>query len=120
MDSPGRLTELERRCADLEALNAQLARDLAAGAHNGSRPRGPAPAALHVSTLDRRLDEALSELTATRGELAAVRAELAAAHAELAAAHAHAETGWGRHEELRGRRAVRWALRLARLLRRNA
>lgn len=111
MDSAARVTELERRCAGLEALNAQLARDLATAAEGGERSRGPAAAAFRVSVLDRRLDEALTELTTAR-------AELAAAFTELAAAHANAEAGWGRYEELRRRRAVRWGLRLARILRR--
>lgn len=105
MDSAARVTELERRCAGLEALNAQLARDLATAADGGARSRGPAAAALRVSVLDRRLDEALAELTAAR--------------AELAATNANADAGWARYEELRRRRAVRWALRLAGLLRRS-
>ena len=104
MDGSAGVTGLEQRCRELEALNAQLARDLARADPDGdgARPRGPAAAAMHVSVLERRLEEAL--------------AELAAARAELAAARADAEAGWGRFHELRGRRAVRWALRLARAL----
>ena len=104
MDRTSGMTGLERRCLELEALNAQLARDLARAASDGdvTRPRGAAAAALHVSALERRLEAALAELAAVRAELAGARADAA--------------DGWGRFHELRGRRAVRWTLRLARLL----
>ena len=107
MDGPAGMTGLERRCLELEALNAQLARDLArASDGNAARPRGTAAAALHVSALERRLETALAELAEARADLAAARAEAA--------------DGWGRFHALRNRRAVRWALRLARVLpRRN-
>jgi hypothetical protein len=104
MDGTGGVTGLEQRCRELEALNAQLARDLARAASDGaaSRPRGAAAAALHVSALERRLEATLAELDEARADLAAARADAA--------------DGWGRFHELRGRRAVRWALRIARLL----
>jgi chromosome segregation ATPase len=137
VDGNGRLTELEQRLAALEAINAQLARDLAAtldGGGDGSRARGPAAAALHLSAVERRLEATLAELDAEQAsaatvqgglettraelawrdeELAAERAALAAALSELAAARAEAEAGWGRYYQLRDRAVVRWVLRAA-------